>query len=78
MEFTIVKAVPLFSEGALWATKVEKSGESMITAIPQTNRKIKINWLLAEFKTKTESRQQTAEINSAKKAIRLAPNLSER
>jgi hypothetical protein len=39
MQLTIVKAVPFDSVGAFWATKVEKRGESAITAIPQIIRK---------------------------------------
>ena len=40
IQFTIVKAVPLFFEGAFFATNVENSGESAITTIPQKIRKI--------------------------------------
>ena len=36
IEFTIVKAVPFNFEGAFCATKVEKSGESAMTTMPQT------------------------------------------
>lgn len=38
MQFTMVRAVPLDSSGAFWATKVENRGESAITTSPQKNR----------------------------------------
>ena len=39
MQLTMVSAVPLSSGDALWATKVERSGESAMTTIPQNRRK---------------------------------------
>ena len=41
IQFTSVSAVPFSAEGALFATRVEKSGESAITTIPQNKRKAK-------------------------------------
>ena len=39
IQFTIVRAVPLNSGDALWATKVENRGESAMTTMPQKSRK---------------------------------------
>ena len=39
MQFTIVKAVPRRTSGALRATSVENSGESAMTTMPQKKRK---------------------------------------
>ena len=41
MQFTMVSAVPLEISGALFATSVEKSGESAITTNAQKNKKHK-------------------------------------
>ena len=41
MLVTMVRAVPFWDGGALRATRVEKSGESEITTIPQKRRNAK-------------------------------------
>lgn len=74
MQETIVNAVPFISEDAFWATKVEKSGESAITTMPQKSKKQikKFDELL--LKSKGEIRQQQHDKNKASKAILFVPN----
>ena len=73
IQFTIVRAVPFNSRAALWATIVEKSGESAMTTIPHKNRKPTKIASEDTIKKKGETRQQSAESNRAEKATLLVP-----
>jgi len=63
-ELTMVRAVPLLSVGADWATKVDNCGESAITAMPQSIIKAK-KMLDGISKIKGESKQQQPEAAKA-------------
>ena len=61
IQFTMVNAAPLSFSGAFSATKVEKSGESAMTTIPQKNKKrIKVV-SFATIKKNGAIKQQTPE-----------------
>jgi len=73
IQFTIVRAVPLSTDGAFLATKVEKRGESAMTTIPQKIRKaIKKKWDSA-LNIMPETRQQPQDRSNELNAIRLCP-----
>ena len=78
MQFTMVNAVPLYWMGAFFATNVENNGESAITAIPQTRRKISKMRVLLRLKTNGKTRQLKPDKASAKEATFLVPNLSDK
>ena len=73
MQFTIVSEVPLDSSGAFCATSVENSGESAVTASPQSNRNV--NRIGKEFQDKKrgEQRQHKPDKNNAMVAIFWGP-----
>ena len=76
MQFTIVIAVPLSVSGAFCAIKVENSGESAITTIPQKSKK---STKIVSFATRKKSgaiKQQIQESKSIEKAVLLVPNLA--
>lgn len=76
--FTMVSAVALISEGALFATNVEKSGESAITTIPQNSRKV-INKLFSSIANISgDKKQQAQDKNKASEAMRLVPKFCAR
>lgn len=77
MQFTIVRAVPLSSTGALWATIVEKSGESVMTVIPQKSKKTRNRFPYGMVNASGEMRQQHPERKSAVEAIFLVPKISD-
>ena len=78
MLFTMVSAVPFISPAAFWATKVEKSGESAITAIPQKSKKA-INTVSDSIANRNgERRQQAQESSKNINAILFVPKISER
>lgn len=73
MQFTMVSDVPRASAGALWATSVEKRGESATTVIPQKNKN-PINATTELLNNnKGETRQQVQERNNEMVAIFFAP-----
>jgi hypothetical protein len=73
MQFTIVKAVPLASAFAFRAMRVENSGESATTTIPQNTRNtIKIK-MESSINISGEKRQHMHERNRAAKAVFFAP-----
>lgn len=73
IQFTMVSDVPLDSCGAFCATKVENNGESVITAIPQVNKKA-IRTVAELFKSANgDIKQQVHDINKAIVAVFLAP-----
>ena len=77
MQFTIVRAVPLNSKGALLATRVENSGESAITAIPQITRYSKAEEDIDNSKYHGENKQHIPDRNKAAAAVFFNPYLWE-
>lgn len=75
--FTMVSEVPLDSATAFWATRVENSGESAITVIPQINKKIRNTMEEPENRNSGENIQHMQEIDNDSAAILLAPKYSE-
>ena len=73
IEFTIVKAVPFNFEGAFCATKVEKSGESAMTTMPQKRRKAINTTSDSTRKSSGEIRQQKQDNNNEMNATCLTP-----
>ena len=73
MQFTMVSEVPRDSCGALWATKVEKSGESAMTTNPQKNKKAIITEADSANRNRGDARQQRHDKNNASVATLLAP-----
>ena len=73
MQFTMVRAVPLISAGAFWATKVEKSGESAMTTMPQNKRKPIKKGFDAQSKNTGDNRQHKPDKNRAVAAVILTP-----
>ncbi len=74
----MVKAVPLSFSGAFCAIKVENSGESAITTIPQKSKK---STKIVSFATRKKSgaiKQQIQESKSIEKAALLVPNFAAR
>ena len=78
IQLAIVSAVPLVSAGAFCATKVDKSGESAITTMPQKNKKTKNKTSNSLLKMKGEIIQQTQDNSNEINAILFAPNFRER
>jgi len=74
---TMVSDVPLDSAAAFWATRVENSGESAITAIPQVNKKIRNSSEESGNRKNGEIIQHIQEIDNDIVAILLAPKYSE-
>ncbi len=74
----MVSAVPLFSAIAFLATRVENSGESEMTTIPQNRRNTMSNLSDPEVKMNGETRQQIQEQSRERKAMRFGPHFSER
>ena len=74
IQFTMVKAVPLSFLGAFCATKVENSGESAITTIPQKSKKSTKVVSFATIKKSGAAKQQIQESKSIEKAVLLVPN----
>ena len=60
IQLTMVKAVPLVSGAVFFAIKVEKRGESPMTANPQILKKV-INAVEGKSKMKGEIQQQIPE-----------------
>ena len=73
MEFTMVSAVPRDSPSALFATMVEKSGESATTTAPQNRRKIISKIAESLKKMKGEIKQQIPERLRAAAAVFFVP-----
>jgi len=73
MQLTMVSAVPLCSGIALWATNVEKSGESAITTKPQIIKKMSRTKGTLTLKMSGEIRQQMQESDSAVEATFFVP-----
>ena len=65
IQFTMVNAVPLSLSGAFSATKVEKSGESAMTTIPQKSKKRIKTVSFSIRKNNGAERQQLQESNNA-------------
>ena len=72
MQLTMVSDVPLDSGGALWATRVEKSGESAMTVTPHTKRNTS-NKGTEPDRNKGDSMQHAPEVNKAIVATFFAP-----
>ena len=70
----MVNAVPFSFLGAFCATKVENSGESAITTIPQKSKKSTKVVSFATIKKSGEVKQQAQESKSIEKAVLLVPN----
>ena len=77
IQLTIVRAVPFNSGVALWATKVEKSGESAITTIPQKNRKAMKTKSKEFMKNKGDKTQQQPDSKRNVLAVFLRPYFCE-
>ncbi len=73
IQFTIVREVPLDSSGAHWATKVENSGESAITVIPQINRNVMNVKTELENKNRGEVKQHKQDKHNEIVAIFFSP-----
>ncbi len=78
IELTIVRAVPLISAWAFVATRVENSGESAITTIPQKRRKTIGSSSDPEAKTNGLAKQQMPDAKRAAKAILFTPNFCDK
>ena len=72
IQFTMVKEVPLYWGGQVWATKVENKGESATTTIAQKIKYIIKIVVLPNIK-KGDSKQQTPDKYSAAFATNSAP-----
>ena len=77
MQFVIVRDVPFVSSGAFWATRVENSGESAITAALQIKRNVRSNMGESLKRNIGEARQHKHEISNAVVAVRFVPHDSE-
>ena len=77
MQFTIVKAVPLISESAFFATNVENRGESIITVNPQINKKTR-NPTFPIKNNEGDKRQHSPDILKAIMAIFFGFHFKER
>lgn len=75
MQLMIVNELPLDSTGAFWATSVENSGESAITAILHTNRKTMKVTVEPANRNNGDRMQQAQDSISAAVAVRLTPML---
>jgi hypothetical protein len=78
MQFTMVKAVPLYSRTELCATSVENNGESAITTMPQKIRKLWKTMGVAKTKKSGDNRQQQQLLANAAVATGFAPHFWER
>ena len=76
MQVTIVMAVPFEAAGAFCATRLENTGESVMTTNPQNTRK-PINAGKGKLKASGESRQQEPDNNKAINAVLGLPYLCE-
>ena len=72
IDVTSVKAVPLTSAGAYWATSVENWGESVMTARDHINNIASITDI-GNWNNSGESKQQTPDIINAVNAVRAVP-----
>src|SRR5680860_621736 len=77
MELTIVRAVPLDSAAALFAIRVEKSGESATTIRPQKIKKLMSKTPESCKKIRGEIIQQHPERSRAVAAVLFAPHFCE-
>jgi hypothetical protein len=78
MLVTMVSAVPFWDGGALRATRVEKSGESEITTIPQKRRNAKNQDAFSQVNAQGRIRQQIPDRIKDRVATFFSPNLLER
>ena len=76
MQVTIVMAVPFEAGIAFCATRLEKTGESVMTTKPQKIRKA-MNAGKGKLNARGDNKQQDADNNNAVKAVRGLPNLCE-
>ena len=73
MLLTIVSAVPFVSASVFCATRVENSGESAITTIPQKIRKVISRGSEFTINISGDARQHNPDKNKAKAAVFLVP-----
>ena len=77
MQFTMVRAVPFDSAGALRATKVENKGESATTTIPQNKRNATMIMIESLPSINGDATQQRHDKSKATAAVFLAPAFKE-
>ena len=76
-QFTMVSEVPLVSAGVFCAIKVEKSGESAITEMPQINKNVKSKTTELVNINNGENKQHIPDKNREIIAIFFAPKRCE-
>ena len=76
MQFTMVKAVPLYSAGQVCATKVENCGESATTAIPHIKYATRTTPNGAKNNS-GDTKHSSPEVNNVAKATQALPYRNE-